>query len=151
MWFWQYRHYMDILLPLWAQISLIFALWHAVLKKTPIFACGSSLWNHFQIVIVDMLTGVYCSPECPNFHPFRSTASRFRVTVNFSFGGGRCGGATMVKVGNGQSTHVDRYLLLPSGPNFCPFRSTGSRFRVTVNFSIGGRNCGGATTVKPMF
>ena len=33
----------------------------------------------------------------------------------------------------------------PEGPNFHPFR-----FRVTVNFNIGGRSCGGATTVKPM-
>ena len=105
----------------------------------------------FEMVIVDMLTGIYCFPECPNFHPFRSTASRFRVTVNFSIGGRNCGGATKVKP---KSEMVKVHMLLriyyfPEGPNFCPFRSTGSHFRVTINFSCDDGTDGGATTVKP--
>ena len=107
----------------------------------------------FQAVKADVMIGIYYSPEGPDFHPFRSTASRFRVTVNFSIGGRSCGGATTVKP---KSAMVQVHMLTgmyyaPAGPHFRPFRSTGSRFRVTVNFSIGDGTDGGATTVKPMF
>ena len=113
----------------------------------------------YEMVKVDMLIGDY-SPESPNCYPFRSTASRFRVTVNFSIGGRSCCGATTVnhgktKVGNCESRYVDRYQVstIPhaEGPIFCPFRFTGSRFRVTINFSCDDGTDGGATTVKPMF
>ena len=83
-----------------------------------------------EMVKVHMLTGIYYSPEGPNFRPFHSTASRFRVTVNFSIGGHSCGGTTTVKP-KSEIVKVDMLTGIyysPDGPNFCPFRSTGSRF-----------------------
>ena len=102
------------------------------------------------MVKVDVMIGIYYFLEGPNFHPFRSTASRFRVIVNFSIGGRSCGGTTKVKPKSEMvKVHmlIDNLILLPSGPNICPFRSTGSRFRVAIKFSCGGGSGGGATMV----
>ena len=99
------------------------------------------------------MIGIYYSPVGPNFRPFRSTASRFRVTVNFSIGGRSCGGATTVKPMS-KMVKVDMLTGIyysPEGPNCRPFRSMASRFRVTVNLCCDDGTDDGATTVKPMF
>ena len=85
-----------------------------------------------------MLLGIYYSPEGPNFRPFRSTGSRFRLTGNFSIGGCSCGGATKVKPRLEMVKVLTGMYYSPENPNFRPFHSTGHRFRVTANFSCGG-------------
>ena len=97
-----------------------------------------------KMVKVDMLTGIYYSPEGPNVV--------FEL-VNFSIGGRSCGGATTVKP---KSEMVKVHMLTgiyysPGDPNFHPFCSTFSRFRVTINLSCSGASGDGATMVKPMF
>ena len=104
------------------------------------------------MVKVHMLIGIYYSPEGSIFVRF-ALRSAISELVNFSIGGRSCGGATTVKP---KSEMVKVHMLTgiyysPEGPNFRPFRSMGSRFQVTVNFSIGGGTDGGATTMKPMF
>ena len=89
---------------------------------------------------LDAQLGVHMllTPRGRNFCPFRSTGHRFHVTANFSCGGSSGGGDKNGEsnVLNGESGYVQWYVLLPRGPNFCPFRSTSHRFRVTANFKI---------------
>ena len=66
-----------------------------------------------------MFSGMYYCPGGPNFRPFRSTGHRFRVTANISCGGGGGGDDTgKTNVLNGESGHVQWYVLLPREPKF---------------------------------